>query len=137
MEPAEIKSIDTIFDEISKFNPERTEDDNRQLRKDFFIIRDYKNQINCSLKEIKCWAESLEQRSNKPSKHEAIAAIWNAMELSSGHTIRDVQILSLLLLYHPCSGRMVQVDTGEGKTIVIAMMAALFGLNGHKIDIGK
>ena len=51
---------------------------------------------------------------------------------------RTIQILSLLLLLD-ASGRnlprLAQIQTGEGKSVIIAMFAAIKALNGHRIDI--
>lgn len=50
---------------------------------------------------------------------------------------RDIQILALLILYktQDSMGRLVQINTSEGKTIIIAMLAIIKVLEGHKVDI--
>lgn len=70
-----------------------------------------------------------------------IALIWKAMEIHSGHKIRNAQILALLIMSEPkpvqsSQGRLSEIGTGEGKTIIIAMLAVLFGLENQKVDVG-
>ncbi|CAF1339755.1 unnamed protein product, partial [Didymodactylos carnosus] len=51
---------------------------------------------------------------------------------------RTIQILSLLLMLDASDNnlaRLAQIKTGEGKSVIIAMFAAIKALNGHKVDI--
>ncbi|WP_425363535.1 hypothetical protein [Candidatus Tisiphia endosymbiont of Hybos culiciformis] len=55
-----------------------------------------------------------------------------------GHLLRDTQIVSLLLLldYEPINkGKLLQIATGEGKSTISAMLAAILALNGEKVDL--
>ncbi|WP_425361534.1 hypothetical protein [Candidatus Tisiphia endosymbiont of Ceraclea dissimilis] len=55
-----------------------------------------------------------------------------------GHLLRDTQIVSLLLLldYDPINkGNLLQIATGEGKSTISAMLAAILALNGEKVDL--
>lgn len=110
---------------------------NDDIKKDFGEIKKifsgFKKPITRD--DIQRWSKDV--RKLRPSKHEKIAVIWRAMEISSKHVLREVQILSVLMLYQPGQNRMAQIDTGEGKTIIIAMLAVLFCLDGLKVDIGK
>ncbi|TGZ55871.1 hypothetical protein CRM22_010276 [Opisthorchis felineus] len=69
--------------------------------------------------------------------YEVVAVLRRAVELSSQFTPRDVQLIALLCLLNPQphKGRLLQVDTGEGKTTIVAMFAAAKALQGHKVDI--
>ncbi|KAA0202706.1 hypothetical protein HAZT_HAZT001008, partial [Hyalella azteca] len=68
---------------------------------------------------------------------EAIAVVTRAVELIHGYTPRATQWLALLLLTHPHPGhgRLAQINTGEGKSLVVAMLAALHGIQGKKVDV--
>jgi hypothetical protein len=48
---------------------------------------------------------------------------------------RQTQIISVLSLYKSQNGRLAQVTTGEGKSVIISMFAALKFLAGHQVDI--
>lgn len=92
---------------------------------------------NYDKSHIKNCIKLIREGSHFPSKSERIALIQHAYELFSKHAIREVQVLSLLLLYKPNNGTLAQINTGEGKTAIIAMLAALFALEGKKVDIGR
>lgn len=51
--------------------------------------------------------------------------------------VRDIQLLSLILFIEkqPESGRLLQINTGEGKSFIVQMLAAFQALNGRKVDI--
>ena len=69
-------------------------------------------------------------------QYELLAVIKKANILSSGNDPRDVQILSLLLmLQSKAKGTLLQVATGEGKSTIVAMLAAFKAMNGQVVDI--
>lgn len=85
-----------------------------------------------------------------PSISKMIAVIQRANYLhtesngGNGHLLRDSQIISLLLLIEANTdlttsstnnGRLLQISTGEGKSIISASLAAILSLLGHKVDI--
>jgi preprotein translocase subunit SecA len=49
----------------------------------------------------------------------------------------DAQILSCLVALHANQdqGRLLQVETGEGKSTIISVLAIINGLKGKKVDI--
>ena len=75
---------------------------------------------------------------------EVMAVLQRANNLHSakggkdGHLLRDTQIISLLLLLdaeESSKGKLLQVATGEGKSTISAMLAAILALYGYKIDL--
>ncbi|OON18316.1 SecA DEAD-like domain protein [Opisthorchis viverrini] len=89
---------------------------------------------------VQNWARKFKQQDNARHPdfvYEMIAVLKRAVELSSQFTPRDVQLVALwcLLNPQPHQGRLLQVDTGEGKTTIVAMFAAAKALQGHKVDI--
>jgi preprotein translocase subunit SecA len=90
--------------------------------------------------EIKLWANKIRanpELANRVELHEKIAVVKRAVEINSGFPPRDVQLLSLLIMLNPeeNKGRLAQINTGEGKTTIVAMLAAIKALEGHKVDI--
>ena len=69
-------------------------------------------------------------------KLEALVVVIKAMELTFDKP-HDVQILAVLLLMGKKNneGRLAQILTGEGKSLIIAMLAALKVLEGKKVDV--
>lgn len=72
-----------------------------------------------------------------PSIYEQIGVLMRAFKLFKKYEPRTIQILSLLLLLNPSEGkgRLAQINTGEGKTTIVAMLAVIKALAGHKVDI--
>lgn len=83
------------------------------------------------------WRSSLKEV-NDDNIAGVIAHLNQAMRVSlfeNQHGLRDVQILSVLALYKSNGGLMAQIATGEGKTTIIDVFAAINVLNGKKVDI--
>lgn len=68
---------------------------------------------------------------------ELIAVIMQGIFIKRGYWPRSIQVLSLLCLLNPIEdkGRLMQINTGEGKTIIVAMLATIKALKGHMVDI--
>jgi hypothetical protein len=60
--------------------------------------------------------------------------VWNLLE---GFRLRNTQILTALIFFHNQNnqGRLCQIQTGEGKTIIVALLAVIRALQGHKVDV--
>jgi hypothetical protein len=110
--------------------------------------------------DIREWADAIkskyqhhQQESDKVETAdiaEMIAVIQRAYKLHTtkqgkeGHNLRDSQIVSLILLLeeyqgisidHGNKGRLMQIATGEGKSIISASLAAILSLFGRRVDI--
>ncbi|CAL7962278.1 Protein translocase subunit SecA (modular protein) [Gammaproteobacteria bacterium] len=48
---------------------------------------------------------------------------------------RDIQLLALISLLKSSTGGLAQIATGEGKTLIIAMFAAIKVIDGRQVDI--
>ncbi|WHA05384.1 hypothetical protein N3Z17_02420 [Candidatus Bandiella numerosa] len=75
---------------------------------------------------------------NEDSIAEVVVWLKKAMHLTvlgEKYKVRDAQVISLLNLYKGDGGRLIQVSTGEGKTIIIAMFAALNVAMKRDVDI--
>ena len=66
-----------------------------------------------------------------------IAIVNNGIKQVKGFTLKDSQIYSLLVLLNKKhnKGKIAQILTGEGKTIIINSLAIIMVLKGHKVDI--
>lgn len=92
-----------------------------------------------SKKDIKEWSRTVRSDASRVTLHEIIAVVNRAIQLHSGHSPREVQNIALLLLLDKMEsdtgGRLLQVNTGEGKTLIVAMFAAIMTLRGHVVDV--
>lgn len=129
-------SSSELIEEIKLLNPSLNEN---FLRNDFEKIKSiYRSLQSASEKEILSWANDIKKNlSSCLYWRNKIAYVWKAMELSTKLKIRDVQVLTVLMMYRYGRGQLAQVNTGEGKTVIIAMLAALLCLDGHQVDMGK
>ena len=69
---------------------------------------------------------------------EAIAVLKRANQLITGCSLTLTQLMSLLVAFEggaAGSGRLLQVQTGEGKTVIIAMLAIIKALQGRTVDV--
>ena len=67
---------------------------------------------------------------------ELLAVIKQANIIASGKDPRDIQMLSILLLLSSQErGLLLQINTGEGKSIITAMLAAVKAMQGEPVDV--
>lgn len=94
---------------------------------------------NWQEEDIKHWAKFVRKQPRQIAHKlpEVVAVMVRGVELTATHRVRKVQVLSLLLLAQnqPNKGRIAQVNTGEGKSLIIAMLAVLQVLKGKKVDV--
>lgn len=86
------------------------------------------------------WAQAVSQNKakacDKAFQTEIIAVIMRASVLDSGQTPRNIQLISLLiLLKSEARGCLAEVKTGEGKTKIVSMFAALKALQFDFVDV--
>ena len=118
------------------------------LIKDIFAIKEYStSNIIESCNHIKIWdkleiikwsntAKSSEWLNTMEGIKEAVAVISRANYLLTGYTPRFTQIITVLLMIKTGdNGLLMQVATGEGKSLIVSMLAVIKCLQGHTVDI--
>jgi transcriptional regulator of NAD metabolism len=143
---SQVKNLEHLVTEISKLNNNQK----LKLKEDFHeatkAVVSFHSETSINKKqaakldeaEIKTWTKQImNPTAEKPSKLTKIAVVIRAFELFFGYKAREVQVLSLILLYKSSTGTLAQINTGEGKTGIVAMLAVLHALDGKKVDIGE
>ncbi|MDR3291723.1 MAG: hypothetical protein LBT10_06205, partial [Methanobrevibacter sp.] len=83
------------------------------------------------------WAVSKKGQLSDSEVYEALAIMDRANELVTGwHRLRDTQVLSVLtFLQQKEKGQLSQIQTGEGKTTIVSILAAIKALQGKTVDV--
>lgn len=88
--------------------------------------------------QAKTAAAEWEAKQSPQAKAQLVAIIAETIYRSYGIYPHDTQLLALLGILHfpkELSGRIAQIKTGEGKSMMIAMLAAFCGLQQQPVDI--
>jgi preprotein translocase subunit SecA len=89
--------------------------------------------------DIELWTSSQKGTilSAQERQIELVAVVRRAVEIHNKFAPRIAQLVSLLCLLDSPSnmGRLAQINTGEGKSTIVAMFAAIKALQGHKVDV--
>ena len=98
-----------------------------------------------SSKKISEWSANeiskctLEIKNKKifPNRTEIISMVLRAAEMKNKFSPRDTQIISLISLLNKPSISVIlsQINTGEGKSLIVAMLAAVLSLEGFFVDV--
>uniref|UniRef100_A0A914P7Z1 Chloroplast protein-transporting ATPase n=1 Tax=Panagrolaimus davidi TaxID=227884 RepID=A0A914P7Z1_9BILA len=95
-------------------------------------ISEYNSISNKNMDQMRLVVEEMPAEFSK-----RLAYIIHISNLHFGFKIRIAQVLPIILahLKPPNSSRILQVNTGEGKTNIFAILAVLKALDKHKVDI--
>ncbi len=131
-----VKKREELIDEILELNKNSTLNtkDIRDLMSR--IDASYDNVKHWTSTEIKAWAIEEKGKKKNIDLVKRVAVLKRAIYLTSKFLPRDIQVTALLVLLQAKSkGRLVQINTGEGKTATVAMLAVLKVLEGHRVDV--
>ncbi|XP_028821485.1 LOW QUALITY PROTEIN: uncharacterized protein LOC114773126 [Denticeps clupeoides] len=131
------KSIDCLFDELRQM---KTIDEGT-LEKSYFIVKGVQNLIESGEMEAHRdvqQAKNLSHSVDEEDLQEILAVLCNAVHLrmaAGKWWPRATQMIGWCLLALSDTGKLLEMGTGEGKSCVIAMFAALRALRGEKVDV--
>ncbi|XP_030264389.1 uncharacterized protein LOC115576041 [Sparus aurata] len=133
------KSIDCLFDELRQMK----DIDEQTLNKSYSVVTHVTNLIKTG--KIKKHtdvqrARRLSHSRDREDLQELLAVLCNAVHLQRAEGNLDfwpraTQMISWCLLALSDTGKLLEMGTGEGKSCVIAMFAALRVLRGEKVDV--
>ncbi|KAJ3645482.1 hypothetical protein Zmor_023132 [Zophobas morio] len=126
---------------------EKTEDsseqqqDKEEIEAKYHLVKSkYAQWKRKNIEDIRTWAVQIKGHltGSTDDISEAIAIMDRAFNLlSGGFRLRDTQILAALIFLHKQEnqGRLCQIQTGEGKTNIVSLLAVVKALQGFKVDV--
>lgn len=109
------------------------------LAKNLVLVKQFYNDKwhNKTAHDIFSWASSIRGYLLPNDINETIAIMDRANELvTGGHRLRDTQILSILTFFIDNNkGKLCQIQTGEGKTTIVSLIAVIKALQGEMVDV--
>lgn len=148
--PEDIEYIDSLFAQFSESNPNF---DFNQIREKFTkyentyrngkskIAENFREKIhNWTDTEIQGWLGVLNGQTiaeKQSNLSEILAVVRRAVFLKYKHELRLVQFISVIILLEKNQnlGRLLEITTGEGKSVTIAVLAAIKVFLGKSVDI--
>ena len=136
-EEEEIKSLECLIDEIRQMK----NIDEKTLEKSYSVVKGVQDMIKSG--EIKKHtnvkqAKKLSHSTNTEDLQEILAVLCNAVHVCNFEEKwwpRATQLTSWCFLALSDTGKLLEMGTGEGKSCVIAMFAALRVFRGEKVDV--
>ena len=144
------QGLEELIELIVKMNPDNKDILSyvERLKSDVLKIKDMKSSKIIKSKSLisewnkddilNWWGKFKQTEGNKKSSgvREAIAVIMKGNQIHNGYLPRFTQIITVLIMMNAAdNGLFLQVATGEGKSLIIAMLAILKWLLGHTVDI--
>ncbi|WPY00121.1 SecA-like and tetratricopeptide repeat-containing domain protein (plasmid) [Candidatus Megaera polyxenophila] len=131
------KNPEMLLKEIKERN---SDIDAGKLKQQLKEIDKYYDEVkNWEEKDIKLWVdnECKIRAFEKEFLPKMLAVLSKVNIITSGNKPRATQLLSLLMMMDAKhdKGRIAQIATGEGKSTIVAMLAAVKALQGEKVDI--
>ncbi|XP_055692689.1 uncharacterized protein LOC129795438 [Lutzomyia longipalpis] len=125
------KSLKQLLSEIQYDDTKSLEDDYKKVKN---FSTSWRNKKDV---DVKNWAITQKGRLSSKDINEALAVMDRANCLATGgHELRDTQILALIVFLRTMDrGQLSQIQTGEGKTTIVAILAAIKALQGSKVDV--
>ena len=134
------KNIENLYKEIETLN--KNDININQIKNAFIQIKkEYKHYYNGYFDDDYLRSKIykiIKEKNNKYNFYISLIPILiKACKNKFGYEPRDIQLIALLffLLKEVNKGLIEQINTGEGKTIIIAFLAIIKALEGKKIDI--
>ncbi|XP_068902504.1 uncharacterized protein [Tenebrio molitor] len=120
---------------------QHSQEDIRRLETKYHLVkRSYEEWKDSNIQAINKWAVQMKGRLGFSDDDicKTIATMDRTFNLlTGGHRLRDTQILAVLVFFHSQNnqGRLCQIKTGEGKTVIISLIVVIRALQGVTVDV--
>ncbi|KAJ3651316.1 hypothetical protein Zmor_017366 [Zophobas morio] len=122
-------------------DPQQEQTDLKRIQDKLLLVKTkYEKWKDNGLEAINKWAKKKKGHlgTDDNSVCEAIAVMDRAFNLLKyGRRLRSTQILSILIFFHDRKnqGQLCQIQTGEGKTLIVCLLAVIKALQGLTVDV--
>ncbi|CAD8109129.1 unnamed protein product [Paramecium sonneborni] len=135
--------LEEFFDKEDKKTQDNLLETIQKIKQSSFksqILPKYENINNWKIEQIQEWAKKVRMNKQYFQNYqviliEAIAVIKIAITRQFSFELANNQLMSAFLALFEQKGTLLQVSTGEGKSIIICMIAIIKALEGKKVDI--
>jgi preprotein translocase subunit SecA len=128
----DLKRMAPIIDEVNRLEPELETLDDQALRGRFAAIRERVRQATTELPEDSRARSEFVQGILDAELVEVFALVREASKRTTGMRHFDVQLVGGIVLHE---GRIAEMKTGEGKTLVATLAVALNALHGRGVHV--
>jgi preprotein translocase subunit SecA len=136
-----LSKITLGIDQIAALRSQPFQEDINHLKTKYYWVKTKYEQWNdADIQAVNKWAVAIKGSLGVSDDDicQTIAIMDRALYLlKGGHRLRDTQILAVLIFFHSQSnqGRLCQIETGEGKTVIISLIAVIRALQGVTVDV--
>jgi preprotein translocase subunit SecA len=136
-----LSEITLGMDQADASPTQHSKKDIHQLETKYHLVKNkYQQWKNSDIQAINKWAVAIKGRLGVSDDDicKTIATMDRAFNiLTGGYRLRDTQILAVLIFFHSQNnrGRLCQIKTGEGKTVIISLIAVIRALQGVTVDV--
>ncbi|KAI5087931.1 hypothetical protein C0J45_22420, partial [Silurus meridionalis] len=130
--------VDDIEGRIANFVNETKEKSLEQILEEIKAAKDIDDKILHQVKDIVLYVSSSKScpvPTHHKDKKEILMKLCKAVKDTKGWNPRLTQMVSWCIIVLSGSRQLIQVGTGEGKSCIVAMLAAYRAMNGASVDI--
>ena len=109
---------------------------NSEILKLFEAHLDGKSKFYQTVPDVKEWAKDKRDKIKFPEDIDEFISVYNyAVEKIMGFMLRHTQQVTLIAFLSAKRNTLCQVNTGEGKSLIVAGIAIAHALSGEKVDV--
>ncbi|KAJ3651894.1 hypothetical protein Zmor_017898 [Zophobas morio] len=136
-----LRELTLGMDQENSSPNEQSQEEIRKIEAKYHDVKNRYEKWKChDIHSINTWAKQIKGKleTTDAAVCETIAIMDRVLNLlTGGHRLRDTQILAVLIFFHGQNnkGRLCQIKTGEGKTVIVSLLAVIKALQGLTVDV--
>lgn len=138
------RNVDELFESLKQLNDDLNMDFLSQVKENLNSINNFIKEKKAKINEnpaqkhnlLQSWLD--ETKNNESKKYEFISNLAIAWYIEKNQIPKQTQLAAFLLFIESFIKKeslLEQINTGEGKTLTVAFLAAYLALKGHNVDV--